>query len=157
MSIEQGPNGPEKTIEAKISEFKNNFESWLNENPDVAKQLKKELLEMAGVEENELVDPEMGFDMALIKVPASELSIFGTTCGTKGNKAFSKEVLDFLQSKGIEFIIGLGENKEPVISSTAINFSEEDAEKFSEMVGNNKGSLRAENSKVSGWSVFESE
>lgn len=157
MSIEQGPTGPEKTIEEKISEFKNNFENWLNENPDVAKQLKKELLEMAGVEEGELVDPEMGFDMALIKVPATELSIFGTTCGTKGNKVFSREVIDFLQSKGIEFIIGLGENKEPTISSAAINISAEDAEAFSEMVDNNKGSLRANSSKVSGWSVFESE
>lgn len=157
MSIEQGPNGPEKTIGEKISEFKNNFESWLNENPNVAKQLKIELLEMAGVEESELVDPEIGFDMALIKVPASELIIFGTTCGTKGNKAFSKEVVDFLQSKGVEFIIGLGENKEPIISSAAINISAEDAEKFSEMVGNNKGVLRAENSKVNRWSVFESE
>ena len=157
MSIEQGPTGPEKTIEEKISEFRNNFESWLKENPDVAKQIKKELLEAAGVEESELIDPEMGFDMGLIKVPATELSIFGTTCGTKSNKAFSGEVINFLQSKGVEFIIGLGENKEPIISSAAINISAGDAESFSEMIDNNKGSLRADNSKVSGWSVFESE
>ena len=157
MSSEQDPTGSEKIIEEKILEFKNNFENWQNENPDVAKQLKKELLEMAGIEESELVDPEMGFDMALIKVPATELSIFGTICGTKGNRAFSKEVIDFLQSKGIEFIIGLGENKEPIISSAAVNISARDAKALSEMVSSNKGSLRADSSKVSGWSVFESE
>ena len=157
MSIEQGPAGPEKTIEEKISEFRNNFESWLKENPDVAKQLKKELLEMAGVEESELIDPEMDFDLGLIKVPATELSIFGTACGTKSNKPFSGKVINFLQSKGIEFIVGLGKNKEPIISSAAINISAEDAERFSKMVDNNKGSLRADNSKVNGWSVFESE
>ena len=148
MSLEKINN-----IEEKISQFKNDFETWLSENLDIAKQLKKELLETAGVEEDELADSEM----ALVKVPVGELSIFGTMCGTKGNKALSGFAIDFLRSKGVEFIIGLGEDKEPLISSAAINISGEDAEKFSETVNSGKGSLRPENSKVSGWSVFESE
>ncbi len=157
MSIEQGPKGPEKSIQEKISEFKSDFENWLKENPDVAKQLKSELLEMAGVEEGELIDPDAGFDMGLLKIPVNELSIFGSACGTIGNKPFSKEVVNFLHSKGIEFTIALGENKEPTISSIAINVSGEDMEKIGEMITNEHGSLRGENSKVSDWSVFESE
>ncbi len=147
----------EKTIVEKIAGFKNAFELWLQENPVVAQQLKHELLTMAGVEENELTDPEMGFDLGLIKVPASELSIFSTSCGTKGNKPFSQDVLELLQSKGIEFVIGLGENNVPVISSAAINLSEPDAEQLSKLVEDNHGSLQANSSEVSGWSIFESE
>lgn len=148
---------PEKTIIEKIASFQNSFTLWLHENPAIAQQLKNELLAMAGVEEKELVDPEMGFDLGLIKVPASELSIFSTSCGTKGNKPFSQDVLELLQSKGVEFIIGLGDNNAPIISSAAINLSESDAEQFSGLVENNHGSLQANSSKVSGWSVFESE
>lgn len=114
-------------------------------------------MEIAGIEESELIDTEMGFDMGLIKVPVTELSAFGTACGTKNNKAFSKEVIDFLQSGGIEFIIGIGENKEPVISSTAVHISGEEAENFSEMINKNEGSFTSEDSKVGGWSVFGSE
>ena len=99
----------------------------------------------------------MVFDLGLIKVPLDELSVFGTSCGEVGNKAFTKKVVDFLRSKGVEFIVGLGANKEPIISSVAINISEKDAVKFGNMIGKNKGSLRADHSKISEWSVFESE
>lgn len=158
MSIEQGPEEPEKTIEEKIEGFKGDFESWLNENPDIAQQLKNDVLSMTGVEENELVDPEMNFDMSLQKIPVSELSIYGTYCGHEvDNKCFPKKVIDFLQSKNTEFIICIGDNKEPKISSAAINISGKDADKFEKMIDKNQGSLRADNSKIDGWSIFESE
>jgi hypothetical protein len=157
MSLEQGPKGPEKTIVEKITGFKDDFENWLKESPEIAEQLKTEVLRMAGVEENQLIDPEMGYDFGLIKVPTPELSVFGTGCGVIGNKPFSEKVISFLQSKGVEFIIGLGENSEPKVASAAINISLKDAEKFGQMIMSNEGSLRADPSKVKGWSVFESE
>ncbi|MFA6428530.1 MAG: hypothetical protein WCW02_03220 [Candidatus Buchananbacteria bacterium] len=157
MAIDKGPNGPEKTIEEKISEFKFNFDNWLAENPVIAKQLKDELLELAGIEESELTDPDLGFDLSLIKVPIAELSAFGTICGETDNKSFSKKVINFLESKGVEFIIGLGENKKPVITSAAINISAKDAERFSKIIDSSKGSLDPQDSQVDGWSIFESE
>lgn len=112
---------------------------------------------MSGVEKDELINPEMGFDFALIKIPLSELPIFGTFAGTKDNNPFTSEAIDFLKSKNIEFIIGLGENKNPILSSAAINISLEEATDFLEIISINKGSLRPEKSKVNGWSIFETE
>ncbi len=156
MPIEKGPTG-EKTHEELLLEFKKDFEDWLKMNPEIAQELKQELLEMAGIEENELVDKEMGFDLGVIKIPVEQLSIFGTSCGDVGNKAFSQEVIDFLKSKKAEFIIGLSDNKEPKISSAAMQINEKDGEKLEKLIDKNKGSLRAEASRVEGWSVFESE
>ncbi len=157
MSLEQGPKGPEKNLGEKIAEFKSSFEGWLKENSEIAQQLKKELLERAGVEESELVDPEAGFDMGLLKIPVGELPIFGTACGTRGNKPFSRKVVDFLQLKEVHFTVALGENEKPTIFSVAVNISGEDAEQFEEMITSGQGSLRGETSRVGGWSVFESE
>lgn len=148
-----GPGKPEKTIAEHISGFKHDFEQWLQENPALAQQLKQELLSMAGLEEGELTR----FNLDFLKIPASELTVFGTVCGKVGNKAFTKEVVDFLQSKGVGFILGLGDNLEPKISSAVINMSGRDARKFSAMIDKNDGSLRADSSRVNGWSAFESE
>lgn len=154
MSIEQGPNESEKSFEEKIIDFKGSFEGL---DPKLAGQLKEELLEMAGLKESELADPQAGFDLGLMKIPVNELSSFSTACGTKGNKPFSAQAIDFLRARDVDFIVALGENREPLLSSAAINLIREDAEKFEEIINSGLGSLRAEKSRLTGWSVFESE
>lgn len=145
-----------KTIEQKVLEFKEYFRDWTEKEPD-GYQIKNELLDMIGINEDELCDQEMSSDMTLIKVPTDELLGFGTYCGRRGNKAFSSEAIDFLRTRGIEFIVGIGETKELIISSLAINISTDDAERFSTIIDRGGGSLRVEKSRVDGWSVLESE
>ncbi len=144
-------------VEKKISEFKANFEAWLKENQDLALKIKESLLRTAGLSEDELTSPEMGFDFGFIKVPVSELVPFGTSCGNTGNKCFSEEIVKFLQSKGVEFVAAIGQNKELRIASAAMHIPFADAEKFSKMIDKNNGSLRADNCGVPGWRIFESE
>jgi len=48
-------------------------------------------LSAAGLEEKELIDEYFGYDFCLVKIPIEKLILFGTSCGTVGNKAFSKK------------------------------------------------------------------
>ena len=151
------PQEQEKTPEETIKEFKDDFEKYLKENPDVASELKREVLSMAGVAENELVNEDMGFDFGVVKIPIDKLTLFGTSCGVVGNKAFTEKVVTFLKSLKVEFIIGLSGNKEFKISSVAIPISTKNGHKFEKMIEGNKGVLRCDSSKVRGWTVYESE
>jgi len=158
MTIEQPSHGQDKRpTKEKIDEFGESFQDWLKQDPEINERLKVELLQVAGVSENELVDSNMGFDMSLVKVPVGELSVFGTATGKSGNKAFSGEAVGFLSSKNVEYIVGVGENNEPIICSAAINISDEDAARLTEIIEQEGGSLRADSSQVSGWSIFECE
>jgi hypothetical protein len=143
--------------EAKLLDFKTSFITWLKDNSEIGREIQSEILEAAGIEEDEMIEPMLGFDFAFMKIPVQELGIFGTDCGGKGNKPFTKEVISFLQSRKIEFIIVLSENKRPIISAVAIHLNEKDGEVLSDQVKINEGSLRCEPSKIQGWSIFESE
>jgi len=154
------PHEQEKTPEEIIKEFKDDFEKYLKENPNVASKLKKEILSMAGVEENELVDEDMGFDFGVVKIPVEKLTLFGTSCGVVGNKAFTEKIVDFLKSLNVRFIIGLSRNREFKISSAAIPITKKNGREFEEMIYNqreNQGVLRCDSSRVRGWTKYESE
>jgi len=151
------PQEQKKTPEEIIREFKEDFERYLKENPDEASKLKREILSMAGVEENELVDKDMGFDFGIVKVPIEKLTLFGTSCGVVGNKAFTEKVVDFLNAQKVEFIIALSENKEFKILSAAIPITEKEGHKFEKIIYKNQGVLRCEPSQVKGWTIYESE
>jgi len=155
------PQEQEKTPEEIIKEFGNDFEKYLQENPDIAKKIMQDLLTMAGVSESELdkeIMKDEGYYYVVIKVPIDRLDIFGTSCGNVGNRPFTKEVIDFLKSKKVEFIIALSFNDEPKICSAAIQIDEKSGRRLEKMVNNNKGSLRGDSSnQVSGWIIYESE
>lgn len=157
MTFEQNSPKPEKSFAEKTSGFKKDFESWSRENQDTAKQIRDELLWTAGVAESELHDQGLGFNWDLMKISTTELSVFGTNCGSKDNHPFSEEVIRLLQSRGVEFIIALGDNEKPIIASAAIGISGAEAKNFEKMISAGEGSLRADRSSISGWSVFESE
>lgn len=146
-----------KNQEKMITRFRTDFGIYIKENPEVVRQIKQELLDMAGLKERELIDPNREIDMGFVKIPIGKLSLFGTNCGKASNKPFSREVIDFLKSRGARMVIALSDNTEPVIHSAAVEISEEDAEKFAKKISKNHGSLRPDPSIIKGWMTFESE
>ncbi len=88
-----------------------------------------------------------------------ELVAFGTRCGEIGNRSFTDKVVNFLKSKGVEFVVVVVDKELPEIASLAapLNFDNGDADEFSEMIAENGGSLRPDPSRAEGWSNFESE
>ena len=154
MSIEKtGAGSPEKEPRIIIAELEKSFQEWLKENPEQGEKIKSELLGIAGQSESELNSD----GMTIIKIPAGELSIFGTFCGTKDNKAFGENVLNFLKTKEIEFVVAVSDKDVPKISSAIMKINQEDGEALSEMIDENQGSLRCDTTKIEGWSAFESE
>jgi hypothetical protein len=140
-------------VDSKIPDFKNNFENWSRENGNIAAALKKELLDLAGVEEPELKD--YGFDF--LHIPLKDLADFSTGCGQIGNKPFTAKFINFLQINGVDFVVALGNSSAFEISSAAINISSGNVAEIEGMISSGNGSLRGEESRVDGWSVFESE
>ena len=145
-----------------IKEFKKLFRAWQQENQKIAITLKGEMLRAAGLEElggGEIIyewDKSVA-DYSLVKIPLEKLSFFGTACGSTGNRPFSQKVLDFLKSKGFDFILATVEDKTLEISSAAIHATEKSGVKLEKMIEENAGSLRCDGSKVGGWTVYESE
>jgi len=148
-----GAGSPEKEPRAIIAELEKSFQEWLKEEPEQAEKIKAGLLGIAGQSEAELNADEM----IIIKVPVSELSIFGTFCGTKGNKAFGENVLNFLKTKEVEFVVAVSDKNVPKITSAIMKINQEDGEALSEMVDENQGSLRCDTTAIEGWAAFESE
>ncbi len=118
-----------------------------------------ELLRMAGGEE----EYKLG-QACLVEIPVEELPNYFTACGMVGSKPFSKEIIDFLTARKIPGIyaclIVYGVSLELTsmrITSASIPISREDAEILSEMISEQGGSLRADVSRIAGWSCFESE
>lgn len=148
-----GGGSPEKEPKIIIAELKESFKDWLKKDPEQGAEIKSELLSIAGQSESELNND----GMVIVKVPAGELSIFSTFCGTKGNKAFDENVLNFLKDKEVEFVVAISDEEVPKITSAVIKISQEDGETLSEMISENEGSLRYDKTKIEGWSAFESE
>lgn len=154
MGIEQmGAGSPEKEPKVIIAELEKSFQEWLKEEPEQAEEIKSGLLGIAGQSEAEL----NADGMIIIKVPTSELSIFGTFCGTKGNKAFGENVLNFLKTKEVEFVVAVSDKNVPKITSAIMKINQEDGEVLSEMIVKNQGSFRCDTTGIEGWAAFESE
>jgi hypothetical protein len=151
--IELGGIVPDKNSVQTIKELQQSFHDWLKECPELAEKVKAELLSIAGYDEKTLSND----GWVIIKAPIDQLPAFGTFCGSKNNKAFSKNVLDFLRDKKVEFVLALTDGKDPRISSAIIELGYEDGEALGEMISINGGSLRSEKSRIEGWSTFESE
>ena len=150
--IEMGgitPENPEQTIR----DLQRSFQDWLNENPELAKKVKAELISIAGYDETELAED----GWVIIKAPIDQLPTFSTFCGSKNNKAFDKKVLDFLRNKKVEFIVALTAKKELKISSGVIEINEKDGKTLAQLISKNGGSFRNDKSRINGWSTFESE
>jgi hypothetical protein len=152
-SIEMGGMAPEKNPEQIINELQKSFQDWLKEKPELAEKVKAELLGIAGYDENTLSDE----GWVIIKASIDQLSTFGTFCGSKNNNVFNKNVLDFLRDKKVEFVVALTDEKELKLSSAVIEISNEDGETLSEMISENGGSFRSDNSRIANWSTFESD
>ena len=145
------------TPETIIQGFKDDFQRFLKENPDVVEVLKKDILAAGGLSEMELIDEEMGYDFGLVKVPVEALDSFGTSCGYVDNTALSGEARDFLRARGVEFILGVCNNKTFVLGAAAIKIGQRDGVRLERIIEKNHGSFRRDSSKVDGWTIYESE
>ena len=148
-----GSGSPEKEPKVIIAELEKSFQKWIEEEPEQAGKIKSELLSIAGQSEVELNND----GMVIVKIPAGELSIFGTFCGTKDNKAFGENALNFLKTKEVEFVVAISDKDVPKITSAIIKLGQEDGEALSAIIDENQGSLRCDTTKIEGWSAFESE
>lgn len=154
MSIEHvGVGSPEKEPKIIIAQCEKSFQDWLKNEPKEAEKIKSEILNITGQSEVELSDD----DMAIIKIPTDELSIFGTFCGAKGNKAFSENVLNFLKNKAVKFVVAVSDKDAPKITTMIMKINQKDGKVLSKMINKNHGSLRCDITAIEGWSVFESE
>jgi hypothetical protein len=132
----------------------------------------KESLPEASVLENELysisgIERSEPSSILLIPTDSEDLQFVGSACGIAGNKIFSnKSLVSFLKNKGVKEFLGIiydpdaddtYERQAIALNSVALPIVGRDGHIFESLVSKNEGSFRYERSKVSSWSVYESE
>lgn len=95
------------------------------------------------------------------EVAIEDLADYSTMCGNVPNKPFTKEVTKFLKENAYDtaFIEECGEGTR-TIGNMAIRWKKapyRNTNRFSEMIYDNGGSLRAEQWLKNGWDLYESE
>jgi len=118
---------------------------------EIPDELGTQLLSTAGISQWDV--DNSGFALTAIELDA--LGLTGTACGTVGNAPFKLGVLNMLAAAGVEFVVAVLD-KQLRICSMAAKLSAEDAEKLSDMIEENGGSLRADTG-PDNWVTFESE
>jgi hypothetical protein len=144
-------------LKAIVDELAQNYQAQRDNIPGV-EILEKEIYTMSGIERN---DPHT---LILAQIDSPHLKHIGSACGVIGNKVFSKEqLMGFLKEKNVEYVVGIiydpkFEGEESIgLNSVALPIAEKDAEAFEELVSDLDGSFRYEDSRLKGWSVYESE
>ncbi|OYT41836.1 hypothetical protein B6U80_00275 [Candidatus Pacearchaeota archaeon ex4484_26] len=148
-----------------LKEIVNHFaESYKDSREDIkdASTLENELYEISGI------DKTSPHAILLIPLDSSDLENVGSVCGTVGNRVFSNnELTRFLA----EYCSGdkmLGIIDEPdsdetyrnnviPLNAVALPIDNVNGRVFEYLVDREGGSFRGEGSKVSGWTVYESE
>jgi len=123
--------------------------------------LEDELYSSSGIDRS---DPS---DILLIPIDSEDLQFVGSACGTVGNKIFSnKSLVSFLKKRGVKELLGIiydsnaddtYERQAIALNSVALPIVGKDGHIFASLVSKSDGSFRYERSRVSGWSVYESE
>ena len=113
----------------------------------------EDLVNFSGLDEYDIQSGE--FEAVII--PVEKLADYGTSCGTVGNKPFTKQVIEYLKRKHISQAAIVADKEDKRILCMALPISMGSAYKFSRMVEQNEGSLRPDVSNISGWINFESE
>ena len=134
----------------EIEEFEKEYEKYAQENNELAKDIKNELLRMSFMEEHELKDT-----YAIVKIPACKLNEFGTACGTVNNKPFTQDAIDLLKSS--EFVIAIVVRENGNIFYMMAKIGRRNGIKLDHIIDENNGSLRYDSEVLNGWSIFESE
>lgn len=139
----------ENAEKAKL--YEEEFNKYAEENPELASDIKRELICLSNVDDSDLQDA-----FALVKIPVTQLSEFGTSCGTVGNRPFTSKAIKMLQVDN-DFVFAIILREDLNICCMLARMSEEDGQEFSDLIDNNKGSLRYDVSRVGDWASFESE
>lgn len=143
-------------LDAENQVFVDNYNIWKANNILISNILERDLMMMGGCFD----ESEIGNDFHFFKIPLDKLSNFRTECGNSIKSTnFSEEVLNFLKSKNIKFIIALvsfyGDYQ--ICSAIINNINREDANTFSLLINEAGGSLRPDSASVKDWTSFESE
>ncbi|MBU4501446.1 MAG: hypothetical protein KKA79_02545 [Nanoarchaeota archaeon] len=149
-----------KYLKDIVSELSQNYQDK-RENISGIDLIEEDLYMMSGVDHS---DPHA---LLLIKIDSPHLEYIGSSCGKVGNKIFSdKGLIDFLKNKDVEHIIGILYDPDSEyayqgeaigLNSIAMPIVGEDGYVFEDLAGELKGSFRYEESRIKGWSVYESE
>lgn len=99
------------------------------------------------------------------RIPIDNLANYSTACGSVPNSPFTIKVRDFLKvHSGKDFVIAEVYNDEPkTILDLAVHWKGNErtklahTDKFSDMISDNHGSLRADECFEEGWDTYESE
>jgi len=141
--------------------FKERFAQFRATDPKTAEGIADDLLTMAGLDEDEMDADGYGYIYEYAAILPDELVDFQTACGSVPNAPFADGVaINFLKEKGVDCfyaIVMTEEDGRICICSAECQLTEDDAEKFSEIIGERQGSLREDNGWTKGWSAFESE
>lgn len=103
-------------------------------------------------------------DTHVERIPIDALKDYSTSCGSVPNSPFVPKVRDFIKAhSGKNFVIAEVYNGEKTIQSLAVHWKGNkrtfysNTDKFSDMISDNEGSLRAEQCFEDGWDTYESE
>lgn len=118
---------------------------------EISDELGTQLLRTAGISQRDVDNGEF----ALTAIELDALGLTGTACGTVGNTPFDLATLNLLKSAGVDFVVAVLDSQLRICSMAA-KLDAEDAEKLSDMIEENGGSLRADTG-PDGWVTFESE
>jgi hypothetical protein len=115
------------------------------------------------------------YDTHIERIPIDDLRYYSTACGDIPNLPFSSKVISFIKvNSGKEFVIAECYNiskdeqadflNKNVILNMGIHWKGKNdlkwiaiSDKFADLISNNNGSLRPEESFEDGWDVYESE
>jgi hypothetical protein len=123
--------------------------------------LEAELHQMSGIDES---DPSK---ILLLPLDSDALQYVGSACGSVGNRVFSNALLvGYLREKGVHEFLGIIYDPDAAttydhgsipLASIAVPLAGKDARKVEALASRSGGSFRQEDSRVRGWSVYESE
>lgn len=143
-----------------VNRLAENYRTNKNSIPEV-ETLEQELYSMAGIDRKESAS------ILLIPTDSEDLQYIGSACGDMGNKIFSNQFLvNLLRVRGVKRFLGIiyhpnadetYERGSIALNSVALPVGGIFGPIFESLVSKNKGSFRYEQSKVLGWSVYESE
>lgn len=135
------------------------FEAFSSKNPEVSSYLKRELLDYAGLSEEELTDGTIIDERAcFVMVPTSSLGPFGTACGIVGNRPFTDNLRQKLLAIGADHVAGIvGEASCKFFSLAMPLSSQKRGDMVEELISDNGGSARPDFHEEIRWVLFESE
>jgi hypothetical protein len=143
---------------ARVKAYQAAFVAWAATEPKKAMALQRDLMLMAGFENAKDMTSNSQFSFSFVKIGVDELDGVGTACGNLPNVCLGDGfVRSFLVGQGVEFVLGISENQQPLLYAAALPLSKRAASTLERLIELAGGSLRADETDFRGWTVFESE